>query len=118
MSFCRLGPAALLMLVLFGGASADAQSPSADAPPPMPATCRAPSIVERTSVPSEDVAHLKQVANVYGDCMKAYIAARQAVANVYEAKAKAEVDAGNAAAHQVNDLYAAVQAFAAKHAKD
>ena len=85
--------------------------------PPAP-TCLAPRIVERASVPAEDIAHLQQLAYDYSHCMKAYIDARQAAADAYGAQAKAEVEAGNAAAHQTNDLIAAVKAFAAKHAKD
>ena len=116
MSICRPGPAAgLLVLALLGG-SALAQAP-ADAPPAPPA-CVAPKIVERVSVPREDIAHLQQLANAYGDCMKTYIAQRQAAADAYGVKANAEMEAGNAAAHQVNALYEAVKAYAARHAKD
>ena len=95
--------------------AAGAQTPPAPPPPP---TCVAPKIVERASVPAEDIAHLQKLTNDYAHCMKAYIDARQANAEAAGLQAKAEVDAGNAAAHQVNDLYAAVKAYAAKHAKD
>ena len=86
--------------------------------PPPPPTCVAPKIVERVSVPADDIANLQRLANDYVHCMQAYIDARQAKANEESLQAKAEVDAGNAAAHQVNDLYAAVKAYVAKHAKD
>jgi hypothetical protein len=115
MSICRLGPAGLLILALAGG-SALAQAP-AEALPAPPA-CVAPTIVERMSVPSEDIAHLQQLANAYGECMKSYIDARQAAANAYAAKANAETEAGNAAARQANAFFEAVKAYAAKHAKD
>ena len=98
-------------------ATATPTAPAVVQPPPSP-SCVAPRIVERLSVPAEDIAHLQQLANDYAHCMKAYVDARRAAAEADAAQEKLEVEAGNAAAHQVNDLYAAVKAYAAKHAKD
>ncbi len=109
----RIRTAGIVSLLIVPCA-AQAQALSAVPPP----ACIAPKVFERISAPAEDIAHLEQQADDYGRCMKAYIDARQAAVEGAEAQAKAEADAGNAAAHQVNDLYAAVKAYAAKHAKD
>ena len=61
---------------------------------------------------------MEQQANDYGRCMKAYIDERQVAIQAADNLAKAEAEAGNAAAHQVNDLYAAMKVYTAKHAKD
>lgn len=116
MSIRQIRSAAPLILLLVP-AAVQAQTPAAAAIPPPPA-CVAPKLVDRMSVPADDIAHLETQANEFGHCMKAYIDARQAGVQAATAQAKAEADAGNAAAHQVNDLYAAVKAYAAKHAKD
>ena len=118
MPFYLRGAAGLLVLLILPVAvPAQTTAPAAPTVPPPP-SCVAPKIVERATVASEDLIHLQQSAEDYRRCMKAYIDARQAAADAASAQAKAEVDAGNAAAHQVNDLYAAVKAYTAKHAKD
>ena len=113
MSIAQIRAAGILSLLFVPGADQAQALPAV--PPP---ACVAPKVFERISVPAEDIAHLEQQANDYGRCMKTYIDARQAAVEAANAQAKAEADAGNAAAHQVNDLYAAVKAYAAKHAKD
>ena len=126
MLILRIGAVTVAIVALAGVAWAQAPPPPAvSAAPTAPAAvqppaprCIAPRIVERPSVPAEDIAHLRQLTNDYAHCMKAYVDARRAAAEAAGAQEKAEVDAGNAAAHQLNDLYAAVKAYAAEHAKD
>ena len=117
MPFYLRGAAALLVLLIVPVAvPAQTTAPAAPIVPPPP-SCVAPKIVEHATVPTEDLIHLQELAEDYRHCMKAYIDARQAAADAASAQAKAEVDAGNAAAHQINDLYAAVKAYVAKYAK-
>jgi hypothetical protein len=120
----ELTPKILLLLGVLWAATASADPPAtpAAAPPdsagqvlvpPMP--CIAPKIPQRVSVAREDVEYLQKQAHIYGECVKKYIDERQAHITFLGNQQKAEAEAANTAAKDVNDYLDEVREFAKKN---
>ncbi|MEJ0028849.1 MAG: hypothetical protein WDN01_22710 [Rhizomicrobium sp.] len=104
---------ALAALCLLAAAPAFAQSASVAPPPADP--CVPPALPQRFSLPAEDIAYLHKQVNAYSVCVSQYIAARQTAGQDYANRARAEIDAGNAAAKDANAYIATVKDFESQH---
>src|SRR3954468_740048 len=83
-----------------------AQAPAA-APADIPkASCGTPPALpgEKMMEDSSIRRRFEREIKAYGDCVKAYVAERQAAANALQAQAKAHADAANAAILEYNAL--------------
>ena len=84
--------------------SAGAQQAAAPAPADIPkANCSAPNLPGSKMM--EDASIRRRFENemkMYGTCMRAYVAERQAAAQSLQAQAKAQADAGNEAVKEYN----------------
>lgn len=120
-----LACAALLVAALSPAPLARAQSGSQQAPREealrqgaSQTPCSKPALVERMSVPKEDLAALFERGQSYSDCMSKAIEAKRANANRLMDEAKAEAEASNAMVKEVNDFVAALRAYEAEHRDD
>jgi hypothetical protein len=89
---------------------AHAQSPAAPAPAPTvvaPHKCEKPEIPGRLA-PETRIRKWSVDFKVYGDCLKAYIAERNAVIEAQGKAAKATVDEFNASVHEFNEAVKAL----------
>ncbi|MEI9995039.1 MAG: hypothetical protein WDM91_10625 [Rhizomicrobium sp.] len=82
---------------------------------PLANPCVQPALPQRFSLPPEDIAYLHKQVNAYGECIAKYVSARQSAGQDYAGRARAEIDAGNAAATEANAYIAKVRDFESRH---
>ena len=90
---------AVAAALIFGAASVAAQQPS-DIPP---MKCEKPTVPgERMMEDSGIRRRVEREMKTYGECVKAYVAERQAAAKSLNAAAQANAEAGNSAVNEYN----------------
>ena len=94
---------AAALLVVAPLAPAYAQVPASPAVPPVPShTCAKPEVPGRVA-PQPKLRRWQSDFKAYVDCMKAYLAERNAAIDAQAAKAKAAVDEINASVAEYNE---------------
>ena len=111
----RLGIGVFIIVAELAGTPSLAQDVASSIPP---SSCQAPNLIDRISIPQEDLAHLKGQAQAFETCTQEYVAARQASLTAAEAKAKAEADAANNAVRDANAFMAKFKVFLDRHSHD